>query len=402
MLTRHRDLRTGLSVWEGGQLPHVPHAPLTRDITADVLVIGAGISGAMTAEALSEAGLGVAVVDRRGPIKGSTAASTALLQYEIDTPLVELTGKIGERDAIRAWRRSRLALDGLAAKLQELGVATAVRRDSLYLAGNTLDADGLRAEIQARRHAGLESVYLSREDLARRFEITRDAAIMSFGNLAGDPCEMTAAFLRRALELGAAIHAPVEIGAVQPDGRRLVASTTAGQRISARWVVFATGYELPAGIDTRAHRIISTWAMATAQQRNGLWPQECLIWEASDPYLYLRTTTDGRVICGGEDAEFSDESQRDALLPAKTRMLERKLGELFPHLDVTAQFAWTGSFGSSPTGLPTIGPMKGMPNAFVVLGFGGNGITYSRIAAEILRSTLSGKADPDGDLYEVA
>ena len=47
-----------------------------------------------------------------------------------------------------------------------------------------------------------------------------------------------------------------------------------------------------------------------------------MIWEASDPYLYLRTTPDGRILCGGEDEEFSDEAARDALLPRKTATLQ--------------------------------------------------------------------------------
>jgi hypothetical protein len=40
---------------------------------------------------------------------------------------------------------------------------------------------------------------------------------------------------------------------------------------------------------------------------DGYGPSECCIWEAADPYLYIRTTPEGPVICGGgEDAEFSD------------------------------------------------------------------------------------------------
>ena len=93
---------------------------LARDIKTDVLVIGAGITGALIADALTSAGVEVAVVDKRGLAKGSTVASTALVQYEIDTPLITLTRKIGKEKAVRAWRRSRLAVEALAARLGEL------------------------------------------------------------------------------------------------------------------------------------------------------------------------------------------------------------------------------------------------------------------------------------------
>src|SRR6185295_14262207 len=84
-----KNLRTGTSVWALYPAPRVTvlRHPRPRRVTSDVLLVGAGISGAVIGEMLSARGLRVAMVDRRGPVKGSTPASTALVQYEIDTPL---------------------------------------------------------------------------------------------------------------------------------------------------------------------------------------------------------------------------------------------------------------------------------------------------------------------------
>jgi len=164
--------------------------------------------------------------------------------------------------------------------------------------------------------------------------------------------------------------------------------------------VFATGYELPKCVPSKGHQIVSTWAIATVPQPRRLWPEQCMIWEAADPYLYLRTTTDGRIICGGEDEEFSDEAARDALLPRKTATLKRKLGGLIRGADTTVEFAWTGSFGSSATGLPRIGRIPRMPCCWAALGYGGNGTTYSRVAADVISTALTGKTDADADLYD--
>lgn len=399
MLTKHRDLRTGRSVWQETRAPSIPTFTIDRDIETDVLVIGAGISGAMVADTLSEAGLKVLMADRRGPVLGSTPASTALLQYEIDQPLTKLTQQIGKEAAIRAWRRSRLALDGLTARIRGLSLTAMVRRDSLYLAGDVLDADGLAREGEARRHAGLESTYLDAAALKHRFGIERDAALLGYDNLAVDPRALASGFLRAALARGTTIASPVEITDLDAKARSVVARVAGGHSIRCRHVVFASGYELPFGKEPKGHQAISTWAIATVPQPSRLWPEECFIWEASDPYLYLRTTDDGRVICGGEDEEFVDEDKRDALLDAKTRTLQAKLGQLLPLLKTEVDFAWTGTFGASETGLPTIGEMPDMKNCWAVMGFGGNGITYSRIGAEIIRSALTGKPDPDADLY---
>src|SRR5450432_924721 len=144
-LTTKRDLRTGVSYWQTRPMPRVPSARLTRDIETDVLVVGAGISGALLAEALA-GDHRVVIVDRRGAAMGSTPASTALVQYEIDTPLVQLAHKIGANDAARAWRRSKLALHSLGARTRELGIhCDWTERDTLYLSGDALDGDGLEA-----------------------------------------------------------------------------------------------------------------------------------------------------------------------------------------------------------------------------------------------------------------
>ena len=143
MATQNRDLRTGRSYWQSRPMPRVPLTPLRGDIETDVLVVGAGVSGALVAEALS-AEHRVVIVDRRGPVRGSTPASTALVEYEIDTPLTLLAGQVGRTKAVRAWRRSYLALHALAARTRELGIRCDLQRaDNLYLAGNVLDADEL-------------------------------------------------------------------------------------------------------------------------------------------------------------------------------------------------------------------------------------------------------------------
>lgn len=400
MATIKRKLRTGISVWQGRPVRGVPTSLPRRDLRTDVLVVGAGVSGALVAEALAADGHSVAIVDRRGPFQGSTAASTALVQYQIDVPLILLARKIGEVDAIRAWRRSHQAVQGLAARTRALGIVrNVVRRDSLYLSGDLLDARKLEQEAEARRAAGLETTYFTRSALRERFGISRSAALLGYGDLEIDPRQLTAGYLRAAHGCGARVYAPVEVTEVVSKARHISAQTKQGPAIHCRYLVFATGYELPDCVPAKSHRIFSTYAMATRPQARRLWPQRCFIWEASTPYFYLRATVDGRVIIGGEDEPFADEEKRDALLPAKIEALRKKLAKLLPQLDTTPAFQWAGSFGSSDDGLPSIGEIPGMKNCWAVLGYGGNGITYARIASEIIRTALAGGKDTDGDLY---
>ncbi|TGV64826.1 FAD-binding oxidoreductase, partial [Mesorhizobium sp. M00.F.Ca.ET.158.01.1.1] len=90
-MPRKLDLRSGTPVWSVYRSPSVPVERLTRDVKADILIVGMGISGAMMAKALTRDGHSVVCIDRRGPLKGSTAATTALVQFEIDQPLTRLS-----------------------------------------------------------------------------------------------------------------------------------------------------------------------------------------------------------------------------------------------------------------------------------------------------------------------
>lgn len=398
-VTRKRRLRFGLPVWPAVS-GTIALRPLPADGKVDVLIIGAGISGALLAYHLAKAGRRPLVLDRRPPVAGSTLASTALLQFETDLPLIELSRKIGRRAAERAWLRSRAAVDTLRSAAREARLkADLVSRPSLYLAGNVLDAAGLKTEARARQRIGLPSEYLSREQLARFFGITRSGAILSHGNAAANPAALAAGFLRAAIRLGARVCSPFEVAEVDPRARHVVVTLAGGAELRAGQVVFCTGYELPKIVQARGHSIASTWVIATRRQPAKLWPEQALIWESSEPYLYVRATADGRVICGGEDESFANEAQRDALLPRKTRLLEKKLGKLLPQVDSTAEFSWTGSFGQSVTGLPSIGAIPGYARCFAVLGYGGNGITFSMLAAELITTTLAGRRDPDAELF---
>src|SRR5436189_6187777 len=93
--------------------------PLNSNARCDVLVGGSGSAGAMAAYELSKMGVSVIVVDRRQISAGSTPASTALVQYEIDTPLISLVKHVGREPAQRTYLATRKALDTLARVVTE-------------------------------------------------------------------------------------------------------------------------------------------------------------------------------------------------------------------------------------------------------------------------------------------
>jgi glycine/D-amino acid oxidase-like deaminating enzyme len=401
MITVNRDLYSGTPVWKDEKQPKVLHQPLNRDISTDILIIGAGVSAALMAEALSEnQNLDIVMVDRRPPLEGSTAATTALIQYEIDEPYIKLAAKIGEKKAAAAWRRSKLGLESLGIKIRQLGIDCSFeRRNSLYLSGNVLNPAKLREEGQARNAIGLHGDYMGRAELKRRYGIHAPAGLLCWDNIACNPIQMSAGFLNAAINRGVKIFSPVDVENLKrKSGGGYIALTSEGYSIRAEIVILLTGYEIPRHVPHKKHTIHSTWALSTKPVK-GIPSDFPFMWQAATPYFYGRTTADGRFIFGGEDEEFADAAKRDSLIPRKIAKLEKTLKKILPDYTFETEHRWAGSFGSSTTGLPSMGRVPGYKGLYAVMAYGGNGITFSRIAAEIIAADIFGYRDPDAALF---
>jgi glycine/D-amino acid oxidase-like deaminating enzyme len=110
-------------------------------------------------------------------------------------------------------------------------------------------------------------------------------------------------------------------------------------------------------------------------------------------------TAGGRILIGGEDLPFRDPSHRDRVIDSRTARLERRFREMFPLIDLRTDYRWAGTFGETKDGLAYIGKIRQMPHCHFALGFGGNGITYSAIAAEIICDSLNGRRHADAQLF---
>ncbi len=399
--TSKRDLRTGQSLWASDRPGlGVPAHPLRAPIEVDVAIVGAGISGAFMAHDLTR-DFSVAVFDRRGAVLGSTLASTALLQWELDKPLLALGDQVGEAKAARVYRRSRRAVDDLARIVRARAIRCGLRsKASLYLAGDEYGARFLAKEAEARARIGLESLFLHPADLRGGFGIERSGAILSQGAASADPARLAAGLLRRAASAGARIYAPVEITGVLQGVDHVILASDASVEIRARHVVFCCGYEFPQGVPTHEAKIISTWALASQPLAGPpQWLARHLIWEASDPYIYVRMSADNRLIAGGEDEASPSRHADPKTLAPKARAILENLQALIPDLDLEADYVWSGAFGESATSMPLIGAIPDMPRGYAVMGFGGNGITYSVIASQVVGAAIRGRADPDADLF---
>jgi glycine/D-amino acid oxidase-like deaminating enzyme len=396
------DLRSGSAFWpiRDGLVQTFP--ALDGDATCDVAVIGGGITGAMAAYHLVEAGLDTVLVDRRDVGGGSTSASTGLLQYEIDTNLADLIERVGKRDAERSYQLCLDAIGKIGALAEKAGVECEYTpKKSLYLASYKKDVPMLRREYDARKAMGIKLAYLEPADIQTRFPFEAPGALLSEVAAEVNPYRLSMGLLANASERGLRAYDRTTVTAYAWGPRGVTLQTDRGAAIKAKHVVMATGYEAQQHLKQKICTYANTYAAVSepVEAFTGWGEDQCLIWETARPYFYARTTSDGRALFGGGDHPYEGDEKRDARIPRKTSALVKRFRSMFPALEIEVAYAWAGVFGGTEDGLPVIGQTPEYPRAYFALGYGGNGITYSLIAAEMIRDALCGKKNADARIF---
>jgi len=374
---------------------------LDESIDCDIAIIGAGITSALVADALIATGKRIVVLDSRDIAQGSTAASTALLQYEIDTHLVELTALLGADAAMRAYLACAASFPLLEQRFPELlPLAGFERRESLYLASDEKAVPALRAEVAARGGIGLSCEWLDGEAVRGRFGCQRPGAILSALGAQVDPYRLARGLFAGCVRHGLRLFARTKVIQIEEQGEQLKLRTADGHTVTASHVAVCAGYEsldfLPEGFAD----VHNTFAVVTEPLTRGGLATMPLMWESARPYLYLRSTPDGRLIVGGADVPFKNPGARDLLLPRQVRRLAEQYLSLFGEDLPPVAYAWAGSFAETRDGLPLIGRVAGMnPRLQFALCYGGNGITYSVHAGDMIRAGIEGRPHALDDVF---
>jgi glycine/D-amino acid oxidase-like deaminating enzyme len=393
-------LRTGVPYWRV-IAPDAPTYPAAAgDLHCEIAIVGGGITGALLGHLFVREGIDTILLDKRQPREGSTVASTGLLQYEADTHLADLIRKVGEDRAVYAYRRGLRAIDELEQLTAELGDRCGfARRKSLYFASHWWHARRLKREYECRNEHGFDVQLLSRRDLTAISSITAPAAIYSSGDGEIDPYRFTQLLLLRAVAKGLRVFAKTTVESAEERPEHVILKTE-HSHITARAVIFATGYEAHQQLKSPPGNLNSTYAVASEPMpKIAGWPERCLIWETARPYFYARTTSDGRAIIGGADTAFASDHTRDELIERKVDKLAQRFKTLFPSAEFVPSCAWAGTFAETKDGLAFIGKLPKRDRTYYALGYGGNGITFGVIAAKLIVDLYLGRPNADAPVF---
>lgn len=377
------ELFRGKPYWSTTWQPRT-YARASTTLACDAAIIGGGISGMLTAYVLARAGHRVVLFERDRLGQGSSSLNTGLIQFMSDDLMTDLAARFSPAVAESFYRASARALDLLENIAGELPQNPQFRRnDSLYVASDSKAMEQLSAEASLQTQAGLPSRLVDRKELAQTHQLKGIGALQTQGDVEINPFQ----FIHFMAETAADRHdliileeTPVAESQIDLEGGVI---TLSDLTCSFGKLIIATGYDVFPFVKKQMPQmeLITTFAAITSPlPDHRLIPSDFMVWESARPYLYFRTSADGRLIAGGGDEKNTGLSE-----PKARRMADRLLDQirdlLIEPVPLVPEYWYEAIFSESRDGLPYIGPHPDHDNVFVIHGIGGNGTVYSAMGA---------------------
>ncbi|MEF9477403.1 FAD-dependent oxidoreductase [Chryseobacterium sp. 1B4] len=316
------DLKSNEPFWllKNGLLASYPS--LKSDESYDVLIVGGGITGSLIAHQMIEDGYDTILIDKREICNGSTSATTSMLQYEIDVPLYELIEQIGKKGAVLSYKACSDAIE-IIEKLAKLIRSDAgfKRKKSLYYASKKKDVAWLKKEFEARKNAGFEVKWLSEDQILEQFGFENTyGGILSKQGASIDAFQFAHELFQHNVKKGLKIFDKTEMVEVEEHKGFNLVTVDSGYQIKAKKIIYCIGYESKNLLQENFVTLKSTYAVVSEIDKSKFKNiSSTLVWNTDSPYLYMRTTDDGRLLMGGEDEDFYNAEQRDAILNEKEK-----------------------------------------------------------------------------------
>lgn len=379
------------------------------DSVRDVLVVGGGISGAISAYRLARERYEVTLIDQNKIASGSTSANTGLIQYMSDKGVVHFIEQIGAYDAIRFYRQSIEAVDTLRKineELESLSTDTFDIKKSIILATEIDVYSDVKAEAEKQAELGFGASFLDESELVEK-NIDAYGGLVAYPDIGLNPYGFVYRLIEKAIDdYGLQVYEGCGFVKVEdtPNGE-LVTIKKNGVEIKREFkkVIFATGYNPPKMFKDKLNKLILFKTYVTVSKQNAEYDHEpdFLVWEVKNPYTYFRQTFDRRYMIGGMDvrddtlkAEDTDKNTNELILKTKD-MIDDK------NIHIEPEYSYAAIFGESEDNIPYMGTDPDNPNLFVICGAGGNGTVYSTIASEMVLMWMRGEDLSDYEIFRL-
>jgi glycine/D-amino acid oxidase-like deaminating enzyme len=392
--------RYGLSPWIH-QVPvsKRPDYPRFRgELTADVVIVGGGLTGCATAQACAAAGMKVIVLERDRVGQGSSGRSAGLLLPDPGPAFRDVAAAHGLRAARHAfdtWRRS--ALEG-AALLRRLRIKCSLEQEPVIAVSSRGDEKLFRREYEAREAAGIDFAWLSQKQVKSALNLEAPVGVRMRDGFTLDPYRAClgmadAARRRKATFFERSPVRKVRFGAKQVD------VTVDGGLIHAATIVVATGTATAEFRPLRRHfkrrelyQVLT--APLAAPVRKQLGHRDVILRHAWTPPTRMRWAAGDRLLSAGADQDETPEKLRAAVRVQRTGQLMYELLMTYSAISgLQPEYGWETSYGETADGLMYIGPHRNYPRHLFALGGARDSVTGSFLAARILLRALQNESD---------
>jgi gamma-glutamylputrescine oxidase len=390
------------SLWQI-DAPAPARPALSGDITADVCIVGAGITGVSCAWRLLEQGLSVVMLEARDVAGGASGRNGGFASTGTALGHAALAARLGDAGAARLQRATEEALDEMEALARELRVPEAVRRTgSLWLADET-EAHDMRAMIAAAARGGIRAEP-ARERIppALRRHFADAVHLPQDGELL--PALWVRALAGGAADRGAVVFERSPVVELDPEGGGWRALSPAGS-VTADAVVIACDGLIPevapqlAGTIYPVRGQVAATAVLPPARRVLDVPAHSLF-----GFFYYRPTGDGRIVVGGGrvfdlEAEYTDEER--ATMPIQSA-IDRFAAETLGLDGVPMEHRWAGIMGFSADRLPLAGPLPGRDGLYIAGGYSGVGNVQGHLCGRLVADLIATGSHPLATVYDPA
>jgi glycine/D-amino acid oxidase-like deaminating enzyme len=398
--------RYGVSPWiyqfPDSRRPDFPRAK--GELTADVAIVGAGLTGCATAYACAMAGFKTLVVEAGRVGQGSSGRSSGLLLPDPGPSFRDIAqahGLRAARTAFQSWRRATL---DAAALLRRLGIKSGLDpQDALILAGRD-DEKLLRRELDARVDAGLDVAYISRKQLLASTGLDAAGALKMRDAFTLDPYRACMGLATAARQRRVTFFERTAVKKVT-FGRKQVDVLTDDAHLTVKTLIVTTG---SAGVEFRQLRrhfvrresyLVLTEPMPPAM-RKMVGSRGASIADMRSPHHRIRFTRDDRILVSGAEQDETPARKRDVVLVQRTGQLMYELLTMYPVISgLMPEFGWDRPYGQTSDGLPYIGPHRNFPRHLFALGGSGDSVTGAFLAARMLARQLQGSPEKGDDVF---
>lgn len=347
----------------------------------DVLIAGGGITGVTTALLLQKRGKKCIIAEANNLCFGTTGGTTSHINTFFDTDYHTIQQKFGTDAAKLVAKATNQSRDLFQQHVNEYRINCGFEeKDGFVYAVNDQQAETLDGMYKAAKEAGVAVDYVTEIPVPIPFV----KAIAYRRQAQVHPTRYVAALANAFEQAGGVVLENCLVEHIDEEQDYLQVKTSKGA-INAKHVIYAT--HTPPHIDLMdfLNAPYRSYAIAVTLNNNA-YPTG-LAYDMFDPYHYYRSQNiDGvnYLIVGGEDHKTGHVVNTDACfnnLIAHTRK----------YFDVAAvTHRWSSQYFEPDGGLAYIGHVPGHPdNVLVATGYGGNGITYSHIAAITLADLIT-------------